>query len=105
MVLTSFRVNSYRKPRSGRRIRCRSVPTLIQCTAMQFKLFTTLFIFCCIAQQAVADDKELAKLVEKAEKQSNLIAEGSPPFHAKLRAADTKYLHPEFNAEIGLWWA
>ena len=51
------------------------------------------------------DEQELRGLVARANKISNLTVPGTPPFHLKLQAADSRNNHPEFNTEIELWWA
>lgn len=50
-------------------------------------------------------NEDLPKLVENAAKKSNLTMHGSPPFHMKIIGENKALAHPEFRADIEIWWA
>jgi TonB family protein len=71
------------------------------------KHLSLLAVFLGIAFAATAQDdaQEFKTLVARASQLSSLTDSGSPPFHLKLHAADPKNEHPEFTADVELWWA
>jgi len=50
-----------------------------------------------------SDDFE--QRLANASKKSSLTAPGSPPFHLKLEATDTRHHDPQYNVEIEVWWS
>ncbi|HUN63078.1 MAG TPA: energy transducer TonB [Candidatus Sulfotelmatobacter sp.] len=66
-----------------------------------------LVVACALGLGVAAADEndDFLKLIERAAKTSNLMADGAAPFHMKLVAQSNRKDHPEYATEIEWWWS